>query len=163
MELVKASLDEHWRVASEFLAQTVERCNNSGFPLWTHKQVMVESLKSSYALESLFLLKHKQQFVGCVFISFDNDDFWQDIDATGSLFFHKFAIGDAFKSQGLGILALAEIEVFAQSSDCDWVRCDCHGARERLRAFYENYGFELVDRQEMFGFDVARYQMLTKR
>ncbi|WP_421242971.1 GNAT family N-acetyltransferase [Aeromonas enteropelogenes] len=159
MELVKASLEQHWEIASEFLKQTVERCSKNGFPLWNHEQVIVSALKRAYSLESLYLLRHESQFVGCVFISADRDAFWEDMDTHGSLFFHKLAIGDDYHSKGLGLLALAQILLFAQSLGCMWLRCDCHGARERLRAFYEQFGFEFVDRQEMFGFDVARYQM----
>ena len=163
MELVKASTDEHWNIASKFLAQTVERCNERGLPLWTHQQVSVKALKSNYAIENLYLLKSDQHTIGCVFISFDFDDFWTDTDTKGTLFFHKFAIGNAFNSKGFGSQALTEIRLLAEERGCLWVRCDCHGGRASLRAFYERSGFEFVDRQEMLGFDVARYQMLTKR
>ncbi|EGU55629.1 GCN5-related N-acetyltransferase [Vibrio nigripulchritudo ATCC 27043] len=162
MELINASLERQWDIAADFLVQAVERCNRNGLPLWTKDQVNVPSLKTSYELENLYLLKHHGQQVGCVFISLDNDDFWSDRDTKGSLFFHKFVIGDAFKSQGLGVLALTEIQLMAQSMGCEWLRCDCHGDRGRLRAFYENFGFEFVDRSELFGFDVARYQKLVK-
>ncbi|EOK5698557.1 GNAT family N-acetyltransferase, partial [Vibrio parahaemolyticus] len=161
MELVKASTGEHWNIASNFLAQTVERCNEKGLPLWTHQQVSVKALKSHYAIENLYLLKSEQHTIGCVFISFDFDDFWADTDTKGALFFHKFAIGNAFNSKGFGLQALTAIRLLAEERGCLWVRCDCHGDRERLRAFYERGGFEFVDRQEMLGFDVARYQMLT--
>ncbi len=146
-------------MASGFLSQAVERCNRNNTPLWTHEQVKISSLKHSYSPESLYLLKHEHIFVGTVFISFDHDSFWPDIDTKGSLFFHKLAIGDLYHSKGLGLLALTEIVKFAKYFGFNWVRCDCHGSRERLRAFYEYFGFELVDRQEMFSFDVARYEM----
>lgn len=159
MELVKASKYEHWEVASSVLTQTVERCNKNGVPLWTHEQVNISSLKSSYSFENLYLLQHKSDFVGCVFISFDHDAFWPEIATQGSLFFHKLAIGDTHNSKGLGTLALAEILSLGKNLGYSWLRCDCHGDRIRLRNFYEQFGFELIDRQEMFGFDVARYQM----
>lgn len=161
MELVKASVEQHWVIASEFLLQTVYRCNKRNLPLWTHEQVQVASLRKSYSLDSLYLLEHNSQLVGCVFISFDFDDFWKEIETKGTLFFHKLAIGDRFSSQGLGVLAIAEIRSFAEKSGCEWIRCDCHGGRESLRAFYENCGFAFVDRLQMYGFDVARYEMLT--
>ncbi|TNH78270.1 GNAT family N-acetyltransferase [Aeromonas sobria] len=158
MELVKASTYGHWEVASSLLTQTVERCNKNGVPLWTHEQVNISSLKSSYSLDSLYLLQHEHDFVGCVFIIFDHDLFWKDFPTQGSLFFHKLAIGDAHNSKGLGTLALAEILSLGKRLGCTWLRCDCHGDRVRLRNFYEQFGFEFIDRQEMFGFDVARYQ-----
>lgn len=163
MELVKAEKDEHWEIAASVLTQTVERCNMNGVPLWTHEQVKISSLKSEYPLESLYLLRHNKDFVGCVFIIFDHDVFWQDIDTQGSLFFHKLAIGDTYNAKGLGALALAEILLLGKKLGCYWLRCDCHGGRIRLRNFYDNFGFEFIDRQEMFGFDVARYQIHINR
>ncbi|MFB2864958.1 GNAT family N-acetyltransferase [Aeromonas sp. MdU4] len=159
MELVKASKDLHWEVASSLLTQTVERCQKNGVPLWTHEQVNISSLKSSYSFESLYLLQHQNDFVGCVFISFDHDVFWQEMSTQGSLFFHKLAMGNDHNSKGLGTLALAKILALGKNRGCTWLRCDCHGGRLRLRNFYEQFGFEILDRQEMFGFDVARYQM----
>lgn len=135
MELVRASLERHWDIASEFLKQTVERCNKNGVPLWTHEQVIVSTLKRTFSFESLYLLKNEGNLVGCVFISSGSDAFWEDIDTDGSLFFHKLAVGDDYHSKGLGLLALAQILLFAQNSGCMWPRCDCHGARGRLRAF----------------------------
>lgn len=159
MELVKASKKEHWEIASTLLTQTVARCNKNGVPLWTYEQVNISSLEKSYSFESLYLLQHEHEFVGCVFISFDYDDFWKDVSTQGSLFFHKLAIGDSHNSKGLGTLALAEILSLGKHLGCTCLRCDCHGDRVRLRNFYEQFGFEFIDRQEMFGFDVARYQM----
>lgn len=158
MELVKATLEEHWRLASGFLTETVERCNMNNVPLWTDEQVSIPSLKQQYCLDSLYLLKYEGAFVGCVFIGFDRDVFWQDRETTGSLFFHKLAIGSKYNAKGLGTETLASILSLAKSNDCVWLRCDCHGARPRLRAFYEQFGFQLVDRKEKLGFDVARYQ-----
>ncbi len=161
MELVQAAGDESWEIASVFLSQTVERCNRNGLPLWTHSQVSVSALKSAYPSESLYLLKTADKFIGCVFVSFETDDFWSELDTSNSLFFHKFAIGDEHNGLGYGERALNALLELAKANDCIWLRCDCHGGRKRLRAFYEQFGFEFVDRQEMFGFDVARYQMLT--
>ena len=158
MELVKATVEEHWKLASDFLIETVERCNRNNVPLWTYEQVSIASLKQQYCLEGLYLLKYDNVFVGCVFISFDSDVFWQDRDTTGSLFFHKLAISSQYNAKGLGEKTLAAIVTLAKSNHCVWLRCDCHGARPRLRAFYEQFGFQLVDRKERLGFDVARYQ-----
>jgi GNAT superfamily N-acetyltransferase len=163
MELVKASNEEHWVLASKFLTQAVERCNRNGTPLWTYDQVNITSLRKSYSFEQLYLLRHEQIFVGCVFISFDSDAFWEDIESNGSIFFHKLAFADTHNSKGLGARALTEILSLAQDFGCIWMRCDCHGDRFKLRSFYEQFGFEFVDRQDMFGFDVARYQMQVKR
>lgn len=161
MELVQAAGDKYWEIASMFLTQTVERCNRNGLPLWTHSQVRISSLKSVYPSESLYLLKTADKFIGCVFVSFETDNFWSGMDTTNSLFFHKLAIGDEHNGLGFGARALNALLELAKDNGCIWLRCDCHGGRKRLRVFYEQFGFELVDRQEMFGFDVARYQMRT--
>lgn len=125
MELMKASVEQHWEIASEFLLQTVERCNRRHIPLWTHDQIQVASLRKSYLMDSLYLLEHNSELVGCVFISFDFDDFWEGIETEGTLFFHKLAVGDRFCGQGLGALAITEIRSLAEKSGCEWVRCDC--------------------------------------
>lgn len=163
MELVKASVEQHWEIASEFLLQTVVRCNRKNLPLWTYEQVQVASLRKSYSINSLYLLEHNSELVGCVFISFDCDDFWKGMQTEGTLFFHKLVISDRCCGQGLGALAINEIRSLAENLGYEWVRCDCHGGRESLRAFYENCGFTFVDRLRMYGFDVARYEMITNR
>lgn len=159
MELVQATTEEHWNIASTFLLETVERCNRNNTPLWTHEQVTTESLKQSYDFEDLYLLQANNVHVGSVFISFGSDAFWPDEDTRNSTFFHKLAIGDKYHSRGLGHQALKAIQDLATAKKSEWLRCDCHGDRPRLRAFYERYGFELVDRKERFNFDVARYQI----
>ncbi|WCP68797.1 GNAT family N-acetyltransferase [Vibrio tubiashii] len=162
MELCKASEEAHWELASNILLEVVERCNARNVPLWTNEQVQVSSLKKSYSLDGLYFFQHNGVFVGCVFISFGLDDFWKDLPTdSNSMFFHKLAITNSSSSKGLGSLALSEIRSLAEKLNCEWLRCDCHGGRERLRNFYEQFGFEFVDRQVMYGFDVARYRMLT--
>ena len=159
MELVQANSEQDWPVAATILEQCVTRCNRANVPLWTYEQVSVESLKQSYNLEGLFFLVHEGHCVGCVFLSRDDDPFWQDQNTINTLFLHKLAIGSDYHQQGLGHLALGAIKTHAKLLECEWLRCDCHGARLRLRTFYETFGFKLVDRQTLLGFDVARYQL----
>lgn len=159
IELIKASSESDWTTASSFLTETVVRCEKNNVPLWTHEQVNVTSLKQSYSLNELYLLKYKGTFIGNVFVSFGSDTFWPDIDASDSAFFHKLAIGDQYYANNLGSLALGSILELAKQHNVRWLRCDCHGGRPRLRNFYERFGFQLVDRKERLGFDVARYQL----
>ncbi len=159
VQLIPATCDSDWTLASDFLLETVERCRRQQIPLWTHEQVCVAALKQNYHSQSLHLLRYRDVWVGCVFISFDSDVFWPDIDTNSSVFFHKLAISDAYHGQGLGQKALAALGNLAKHSQRRWLRCDCHGARPRLRAFYQAFGFDLVDRKPRLGFDVARYQM----
>lgn len=65
MELVKASNEEHWVLASKFLTQAVERCNRNETPLWTYDQVKVTSLKNHIPLHN--------------YISFDTNKYLSDV------------------------------------------------------------------------------------
>ena len=159
VRLKQSTGDKDWQVAQNCLLQAVARCHRQQIPLWTEEQVQIEVLQQSYSNEQLYLIDYQGQAIGCVFICFDSDPFWPDLDTHNSLFFHKFAIADSHYSRGLGQDVIKAIVALAKLHHCQWVRCDCHGDRPTLRRFYENCGFNLVDRQERLGFDAARYQI----
>ncbi len=159
VELIQAKSERDWVFAAECLAQAVARLERQNMPLWTSKQVSLAQLKQDYAGDQLYLLRKDKKNVGSVFINADHDPFWQDRCTKGSLFFHKLVLSDACIEKNLGLAALTAIKNWGYRHDYTWLRCDCHGARPRLREFYERFGFINVDRSEMYGFDVARYQL----
>ncbi len=158
MKLIKATGSDDFEQASLILSAVAKSLEASGQPLWTQQQVSTAELKHSYPLTSLYFLEQDFQQVGVVFLQDRDELFWPDLpENDSSLFIHKLALHPEYRGRQLGHRALKAIAQFAREHFFDTLRLDCHRGRQKLNAFYRNFGFEFIDRQTFQGFDVARY------
>jgi len=158
MNLVQATKDSDWVIASDMLKAVAMKLKSSGSELWTTNQVSTERLKIDYSLSQLFFLESESTLIGVVFLMDSDPFFWPEAENNSSLFIHKLAVLPEHCGKGYGGEALNLIRGHASDRSLPWVRLDCDD-REPLHKFYSRHGFCLVDIKRMETYMVARYQL----
>jgi GNAT superfamily N-acetyltransferase len=157
MNVTKAKNKRDWKTASNLLVQVVDRLNDLERSLWTKEQVSVASLQQSYQLEELHFLV-EDDLIGLVFLQDSDPLFWPEITNQDSLYIHKLAIDPTRAGEQLGEKALSAIILEASKRGFNWIRLDCDD-RPELHRFYQDNGFEMIDKKQVGDFLVARYQL----
>lgn len=159
LELFQAQTEVDWQSAAAMLSQTVECLNQQGQPLWTKEQVSLPELKQCYPQGSLYFAKQDQHVVGVIFLVDTDSDYWPEYQQNDSLFIHKLAVARDYTGQHIGEAILQCVKALALKEGKTWLRLDCHAKRPKLKAFYEKFGFQFVDKKIVDALEVSRYQL----
>jgi GNAT superfamily N-acetyltransferase len=87
-----------------------------------------------------------------------DEAFWDDVPSEESLFIHKLAVDNDVRGRGVStaLLEFARAEAVARGKR--WLRLDCAN-RPKLRALYENFGFQFRDFKIVHGFEICRLEL----
>lgn len=147
------------QAASLILQATAQSVMERGHPeLWPPETLTVDALAQDYPPGGWHIAWEGEQAVGC-FVLMDPDPvFWAEKPAGEALYLHKLAVHPAAQGQGLNHLLLAQAEALTRQAGRRWLRLDTDITRPKLQAIYTGFGFEIVDRRAVLGFEVFRYQ-----
>ncbi|ADY25892.1 GCN5-related N-acetyltransferase [Deinococcus proteolyticus MRP] len=145
--------------AALVLQATARSVLERGHPeLWPHETLTVAALAQDYPAEGWHIAWQGEQPVGC-FVLMDPDPvFWAEKPAGEALYLHKLAVHPLAQGQELNRALLARAEQLTREADRRWLRLDTDVTRPKLQAIYTGFGFTAVDRQQVMGFEVFRYQ-----
>jgi GNAT superfamily N-acetyltransferase len=158
MNLIQASDENDWSVASSLLQQVALDLDLRNKGLWSQKQVEESELRKNYKLDELFLLTDSSNILGMVFIQESDPLFWPEVEENKSIFLHKLAVLPGHKGRGFG-RCIIELSIdIARLRGLEWVRLDCD-VRPELIKYYEKNGFSLVNFAKIGTFEVARFEL----
>ena len=86
--------------------------------------------------------------------------FWSDIKKNDSGILHKLAVCREYSKMGYGKKIVESAELLCKKNSVNTLRLNCGTLRPRLRNFYENVGFKMVDRVFIDNRDQIRYKKL---
>jgi GNAT superfamily N-acetyltransferase len=93
----------------------------------------------------------------------DDPAFWGE-RPPDAVYLHKLAVRRAFAGRGLGAAIVEWVDGHAASAGRDFLRLDCRRDDARIRAYYEQLGFEHCgDMDDDSRFAVALYERRTRR
>jgi GNAT superfamily N-acetyltransferase len=158
MHIRRAGAEADWLSAERMLAAVEDKLDERGLRLWPRDYIALAKLKSVYALHELHFAEYRDKLIGLVFIQESDRLFWPEVKEGESLFFHKLAVLPEYQGAGLGYKILDAVLDEAGRRKKHWLRMDSDN-RPRLRKYYEDYGFAVIDYRQIDGFNVVRYQM----
>ncbi|CAM3427115.1 N-acetyltransferase domain-containing protein [Deinococcus saxicola] len=132
-----------------------------GEPLWPESSLTPERLARHYPQEGWRVIWRGDVAIGCLCLLESDPLFWPDDSAGEALYLHKLAVHPEGRGQGLSALLLQEAVREAAERGRPWLKLDTATARPRLRAIYEDFGFQSVGQRTVKGFDVTLYQLPT--
>jgi GNAT superfamily N-acetyltransferase len=68
------------------------------------------------------------------------------------------AVYNEYKGKNYGYKLIESAELLCKEKGIEWLRLNCGTSRPRPRNFYENAGFEMLDRVFIDNRDQIRYQ-----
>jgi GNAT superfamily N-acetyltransferase len=156
-EIRPATLND-LEVASSILIEAAIWLAQTGEMRWRPEQFSPDLLEPLVHSSELFLAFRGDEAVGTMYLQLEDQVFWSDVPMGESLFIHKLAVGLEARGTGVSqaLIEFAKLEV--QCRGRKFLRLDCRN-NPKIRALYENAGFELRDIGEFFKTIFCRYEI----
>lgn len=157
LEIRRATLDEVPQ-ASSILIEAAHWLAQTGELRWKPEQFSRDLLEPLVHSGELYLAFRANKAVGTMYLQPEDQTFWSDVPKTESLFIHKLAVGLGARGTGVSqaLIEFAKLEV--RRLGRKFLRLDCRD-EPKIRAIYENAGFELRDIGEFFNSIFCRYEI----
>ena len=139
--------------ATNWLAQTGEM-------RWRPEQFSPALLEPLVHSGELYLAFRDDKVVGTMYLQLEDQLFWSGVPMGESLFIHKLAV--SLEARGTGVsqamIEFAKLEVQRQGRK--FLRLDCRD-HPKIRALYENAGFQLRNIGSFVNSVFCRYELLV--
>ena len=155
---VRPAQPHEWPLTAAILQAAAEALQARGEALWPPSSLTLERLTQQYPPAGFWLGWLDAQAAATMILLDTDPDFWPDAEAGEALYLHKLGVHPSLQGRGLaGEMVRAAVEE-ARRRGCAYLRLDTAFARPKLRAIYEQLGFEGRGRRTVYGFDVALYE-----
>ncbi|WP_034418169.1 GNAT family N-acetyltransferase [Deinococcus frigens] len=144
--------------ASAVLIAAALYLKSRGEPLWPESSLTPERLARHYPQGGWRVAWRGDVAVACMCLLDTDPLFWPEDSAGEALYLHKLAVHPDARGQGLSALLLHEAAREAAQRGRPWLRLDTATARPKVRAIYEDFGFQSAGQRTVKGFGVTLYQ-----
>ncbi len=145
--------------ASAVLIAAALNLKARGEPLWPESSLTPERLVRHYPPACWRVAWRGDVAVACLCLLDADSLFWPDDPPGDALYLHKLAVHPDAQGQGLSALLLREAVRETADRGRPWLKLDTATARPKLRAIYEDFGFQNVGARTVKGFDVTLYRL----
>ena len=156
-DLILTQGDDH--AASGLLIAAALHLKTRGEPLWPENSLTPERLARHYPPECWRVAWRGDTPLACLCLLDADPLFWPDDTPDDALYLHKLAVHPDMQGQGLSDHMLRDAVRETRERGRRWLRLDTATARPKLRAIYEDFGFQHVGERTVGGFDVTLYQL----
>lgn len=126
--------------------------------LWEEKEVSPSNIYQDVELGLFHIAFYEDMAVGVVKFQTEDLVFWSDISQEYSAFIHRLAVRQGFASGCVSTALMQWAVERSQDLGKHFLRLDCAADRPRLRAVYENFGFQHHSDRQVGAYFVARYE-----
>lgn len=149
------------KAASGVLIAAALHLKARGEPLWPESSLTPERLARYYPQGGWRVAWRGGVAVGCLCLLDMDPLFWPEDRPGEALYLHKLAVHPDARGQGLSALLLQAAARETAQRGRPWLKLDTATARPKVRALYEDFGFQDAGQRTVKGFDVTLYRLPT--
>jgi GNAT superfamily N-acetyltransferase len=149
--------EKNVEIVSQVLIKASEWLCSTGQLMWKASDLTVQKLLKQYDLKEMRICYENNNLIGVFIIQWKDPLFWAELKENESGYLHKLAVCREYSGMGYGEKLIQAAEVLCKEKNIEWLRLNCGTFRPRLRSFYENAGFKMVDRVFIDNRDQIRY------
>ncbi len=112
--------------------------------LWNEHNIRWDVLSKNYKIEDFYIDYINNIPVGCMAVTDIDVTYWSDVKQGTSLYIHKLAVKQDARGRGISKELIDFAKEKAYSKNINEIRLDCNANRIKLRALYEEQGFQIV-------------------
>lgn len=150
-------------LVSSLLVEAATWIASRGLPLWSIEELSLEAIAPDVAAGSFILASVGTEGVATARLTLDDPACWPDAVPGVAVYVHRVAVRRAWAGRGLAGMMLAWCDRHAERLGCGLVRLDCDAGRPKLRALYEELGFQYHSERNVGRHTVARYERNVRR
>jgi GNAT superfamily N-acetyltransferase len=145
-------------LVSDILGEAARWLDQRGMRLWRDDELLPSAIASDVAAGLFFLAECGGEAAGTVRYQLEDQLFWPDIPQEQSAFVHRLAVRRRYAGSGVSGAILHWAVDRTRSLGRRYLRLDCDASRPRLRAVYEQFGFQYHSDRQVGPYLVARYE-----
>jgi GNAT superfamily N-acetyltransferase len=132
--------------------------DNAGMSIWHDSELNSTRVTTDITAGLFFLAELSGAPAGTMMFQLEDLLFWPDRPEPNAAYLHRLAIRRDYAGTGLSTALLRWAVNHTQTLGRRYLRLDCFASRPRLRAIYENFGFQYQDDRQVGPYLVARYE-----
>ena len=145
-------------VVSEILNEAAGWLERRGIALWPRDEISALRIASAVSDGQFFLAESSGEVAGTIKFQLEDPEIWPDVPQAESAYIHRLAVRRCYAGQGLSTAILRWAIERTALVPRRYLRMDCHAGRPRLRAIYEEVGFQFHSERQIGPHLVARYE-----
>ena len=149
-------------LCSALLQESARWAIEQGIPLWDEASLTVEALTRSYHPAEFRLGWLEGEPVATMALQREDPLFWPEANPGEALYLHKLAVGRAYAGRGLAQAMLRAGLAEARSLNLPFLRLDTAADRPKLRALYEDFGFQSRGERQVGVYRVVLYELTVE-
>lgn len=157
-ELRLARPDE-FRLCSALLVGSARWASQNGMPIWPEERLTVDALTRQYLPDEFYLGWYGDEAVATMVLQRQDPLFWPDAPEGEALYLHKLAVSRAHAGQGLAQAMLRAAVEETRAAGRPFLRLDTAAEQPRLRAIYQDFGFQERGERDLSGFRAVLYEL----
>lgn len=153
MRIEKAKSDDKLKVL-ELVHACIKDMNEHGMDQWNEIYPKDEIFASDIEKGSMFAVKNKEQIVGIIVLSQEQDKEYEAIQWTDTagrfLLVHRMAVHPKWQRQGIATRLMDFAEAYGRENGFTSIRIDTYSQNPRTLRFFEKRGYERKAREIFF-------------
>ena len=158
---IRPAEPEDTDVVSSILLEASGWLESRGIGMWRADELSPDQI-SQGVRDGLFFLAsvdHLVQPAGTIKFQLSDPLFWPDVSHLDAAYVHRLAVRREFAGRAVSGALLSWAVRRSHSLGRRFLRLDCEVSRPRLRAVYEQFGFQHHSDRQVGPYFVARYQL----
>ncbi|WP_238882873.1 GNAT family N-acetyltransferase [Clostridium sp. YIM B02551] len=142
---------------SKVLIEAAKWLNSINEPMWKIEDLTTEKLLEQYDISEMKLCYENGDLIGVYILQWYDSLFWSELKKMESGVLHKISVCRDYSKKGYGKKIVESAELLCKEYGVTSLRLNCGTSRPKLRKFYEDIGFKMVDRVFIDNRDQIRY------
>lgn len=155
--IINSVNSENINLFSQILIESAKWLEARDETMWKENDLTPDELLKRYSINDMRICFEDESPVGVFVLQWYDPLFWADLNKYDSGILHKLAISNKYRGKGYGKKVIEYAEEICKNNNVKSLRLNCGTHRPRLRDFYEEAGFKMVDRVFMDNKDQIRY------
>ncbi|MGD0037089.1 MAG: GNAT family N-acetyltransferase [Bacteroidota bacterium] len=145
---------------SEILIEAASWLEKRGIPLWNIQELSVECLREDVISGFYMLAESNGKAVGTFKYIMADPLCWPDMNGNNSAYVHRVAVRRDYAGGMVSTAMLKWAVDRTKALSRHSLRLDCEISRIKLRAIYEQFGFQYHSDKRIGRYHIARYEYI---
>jgi GNAT superfamily N-acetyltransferase len=150
-------------IVADVLAEAAMWLERRNMRLWQPEHIAPTAINQDIQQGLYYLAVYEGAVAGVVKFQTEDLEFWPDIDQSSSAFLHRLAVRRQFSGGSVSTQIFQWAIAHSYTLGKQFLRLDCVADRLRLRAVYENFGFQHHSDRQVGAYFVARYEYVISK
>ena len=155
---VRQALSDDLASVAGIIEEAAAWLESRGWPLLKDDELNRETMHSDIEAGLFFIGYCDGEPGGTIRYQQEDTLFWPDMPMGEAAYIHRIAVLRKYSGRELSQALINWAAARAKSEGKKFLRLDCEQDRQKLRAVYEQFGFEYHSDRQVGPYHVARYQ-----